>query len=97
MSPQDKISHHLPRLFSKIHYNFMLEFMGKRPMFSPLHIQDLMQDSNNICHPTRIPRFTVDEPIYFSGSGIKTKRVFCVLKIVGDLKKKCHALIKLQA
>jgi hypothetical protein len=51
----------------------MLKFMGKRPMFSPLHIQDLMQDLNNICHPTKTPGFTVDELIYFNGSGIKTK------------------------
>ncbi len=52
---------------------------------------------NNIFHPTRTFEFIVDEPIYFSGSGIRTKRVFCELKIVGDLSKKCQALIKLQA
>ncbi len=56
-----------------------------------------MQNSNNICHPTRILGFTIDEPIYFSGSGVRTKQVFCELNIIGDLRKKCHALIKLQA
>jgi len=66
-------------------------------MFSPLHIQDLIQDSNNIRHLTKTLGFTVDEPIYFSGSDIWIKWVFCELKIVGDLRKKCQALIKLQA
>ncbi len=42
MSPQDKISHHLPWLFSNIPYDFMLKFMENRPMFNPLHTQDLM-------------------------------------------------------
>ncbi len=97
MSMHDNISHHLPQLFIKIHYHSMLGFMGKKPMFSPLHIWDLMQDSNNIRHPTKTPKFTIDEPIYFSGSGVWTKWVFCELKIVGDLRKKCPALIKLQA
>lgn len=74
-----------------------LKFMGKKPMFSPLHIRDLMQDSNNIGHPTKTLGFIVDEPIYFSGSGLWTKWVFCELKIAGDLKEKCQSLIKLQA
>ncbi len=26
----------------------IMELMGKRPIFNPLHIQDLMHDSNNI-------------------------------------------------
>jgi hypothetical protein len=26
----------------------IMEFMGKRPIFHPLHIQDFMHDSNNI-------------------------------------------------
>jgi hypothetical protein len=42
MSLQDKISHHLPWLFRNIHYDFMLKFMGKRPLFNFLHTQDLM-------------------------------------------------------
>ncbi len=74
MSLKDKISHHLPQFFSKIHYDLMLEFMGKRPMFTPLYIQNLMQDANNIRHPIRTPELTIDD---ISGSGISIKQVFC--------------------
>jgi hypothetical protein len=70
MNPQDKISHHLPLFFSKIHYDVMLEFMGKRPMFNPLYTKNLMQDVNNIRRSIRTLKLTINQPINMSGSGI---------------------------
>jgi hypothetical protein len=64
MSPQDKVAHHLPQLFSNSHYDMILEFMGKRPVFNPLHICDLMQDVDNIVGLT-------NEPIDLNVSGVK--------------------------
>jgi hypothetical protein len=77
MSLRDKISHHSPWHFSKIHYNLMLEFMGKRPMFNPLYTRNLMQDADNICHPVTTLELAIDEPIDINGSGISIKQVFC--------------------
>ncbi len=77
MSLRDKISHHLPRLFNKIHYDLMLEFMGKRPMLSPLYTRNLMQDANNIRHPIRTHVLTIDEPIDINGSGVNIEQDFC--------------------
>jgi hypothetical protein len=51
MSPHDKISHHSPWIFGKIHYDTMLEFMGKRHVFNLLHTWELMQDANNVVNP----------------------------------------------
>jgi hypothetical protein len=77
MNVDDKISHHLPWLFNKIHYDLMLEFMGKRPMFRPLYTQNLMQDANNIHHSIRILEPTINEWINMSGNGVNIENVFC--------------------
>jgi hypothetical protein len=55
----------------------MLEFMGKKLVFNPLHALYLMQNVNNICHPNGTLDLIVDEPIDFIGSGIRTKQVLC--------------------
>jgi hypothetical protein len=74
MNPHDKVAHHLPRFFNKTHYDMIMEFMGKKPIFNPLHIQHHMHDSYNINNATN---FNIEEPIDLIDHGTRTKHVDC--------------------
>jgi hypothetical protein len=74
MNPQNKVTHHLSRCFSKTHYDMIMEFMGKRLIFNPLHIQHLMHDSNNI---NNVIGFKASNCIDFTYHGTRTKHVDC--------------------
>jgi hypothetical protein len=52
----------------------IMEFMGKIPIFNPLHIQDLMCDSNNINNAIN---FNIEEPIDLIDHGTMIEHVDC--------------------
>jgi hypothetical protein len=44
----------------------MHEFLGKRPIYQPLHIRDLMGDLDSVYKPTK--GFTPKDPINLNGN-----------------------------
>jgi hypothetical protein len=48
MSPQDKAMLYLPHFFNKNIYDVIIEFMANKPIFSPPHMPDLINDSKDV-------------------------------------------------
>jgi hypothetical protein len=44
LSPQEKVTFHLPKKVPKNFYDPLLKFMGIKPIYNPPHVQDLMGD-----------------------------------------------------
>lgn len=60
LSPQEKVTFHLPQFFPKNFYDPLLKFMGIRPIYNPPHVQDLMGDEDVISNSSGL---NVENPI----------------------------------
>ncbi len=52
LNPKEKITWHLPCQYGHGMCDKMHEFLGKRPIYKPFHIKDLMGDLDSVYKPT---------------------------------------------
>ncbi len=65
MNPREKITMHLPCQYGHGMCDKMHEFLGKRPIYQPPHIRDLMGNLDSVYKRTK--GFTLKDPITLNG------------------------------